>query len=67
MATIYGDPQGLRCLANILQDLADLDQQQIPARNLPVGEGFHLHLMKSRGLANGSLQLDLGRSDIRRP
>lgn len=65
VATLYGDPDGLRNLAAILNDLAALDQQRVPARNLPVGEGFHLHLFESRGLADDSIQLDLGRSDPR--
>ena len=63
--TLYGDPDGFRSLALILNDLADLDQERVPARNLPVGEGYHLHLLESRGLAAGSLKLDLGRSDLR--
>ena len=63
IVTLYGDPDGLRSLAAILNDLASLDQQSVPNSNLPVGEGFHLHLIQSRGLADGSLKLDLGRSD----
>lgn len=65
VATIYGDPVGLRSLASVLTTLADLDQQVVPLRNLPVGEGFHLHLSVDRGLKNGSSQLDLGRLDQR--
>ena len=65
VVTLYGDPEGLRSLAVILNDLASLDQQRVPDRNLPVGEGFHLHLFESRGLTNGSLKLDLGRTDPR--
>jgi hypothetical protein len=65
VVTLYGDPDGLRSLAAILKDLAALDQQHVPSKNLPVGEGFHLHLIESRGLASESLKLDLGRSDPR--
>ena len=65
VATLYGDPEGLRSLATILNDLTALDQQRVPHSNLPVGEGFHLHLLESRGLARGSLKLDLGRTDLR--
>ena len=65
IVTLYGDPDGLRSLAAILNDLAALDQQKVPHSNLAVGEGFHLHLFVSRGLANGSLKLDLGRTDLR--
>ena len=65
ITTIYGDPTGLRSLASALMTLADLNQQEVPFRNLPVGEGFHLHLFQSRGLTEDSCQLDLGRSDPR--
>lgn len=65
IVTLYGDPDGLRSLAKLLNNLATLNQQSVPIRNLPIGEGFHLHLLKSRGLASGSLDLDLGRSDKR--
>ena len=65
VATVYGDPDGLRSLATILNDLAALDQECVPPRNLPVGEGFHLHLFESRGLSDGSMHIDIGRSDPR--
>ena len=65
IVTLYGDPDGLRSFAAILIDLAALDQQRVPFTNLPVGEGFHLHLVESRGLAKDSLKIDLGRSDAR--
>ena len=65
VATIYGAPDGLRSLAAILNVLADLEQQCIPLRNPPVGEGFHQHLTQGHGLAQGSLRLDLGRADPR--
>ena len=65
VATVYGDPDGLRNFATILNDLAALDQERVPPRNLPVGEGFHLHFFESRGLADGSMHIDIGRSDPR--
>ena len=65
VATVYGDPDGLRSLATLLSDLAELDQQSVPFRNLSIGEGFHLHLTESRGLSSGSIRLDIGRSDPR--
>lgn len=66
VATVYGDPDGLRSLAAILNDLASLDQQSVPVSNLPVGEGFHLHLIESNGLSDGSMDFDIGRSDPRK-
>ena len=65
VTTIYGDPDGLQSLAQILLGLAALDQQRVPLSNLPVGEGFHLHLLAARGLLAESHPLDLGRLDAR--
>jgi hypothetical protein len=65
IATVYGDPEGLRSLASILTMLADIDQEKLPLNNLPVGEGYHIHLHDWVGLLEGSLKLDLGRLDER--
>lgn len=39
---IGGDPEGLRSLANLLNWLADVDQESHPT--MPVGEREHVHL-----------------------
>jgi hypothetical protein len=62
---LYGDPEGLRTLAEKLIQLADLEQQQLPAASLPDSEGFHLHLKKDTHLDPLSYDLDLGRLDAK--
>jgi hypothetical protein len=44
VVTIYGDPDGLRWLANVLIAIADTDQRCISDDNLPPDEGFHTDL-----------------------
>jgi len=47
--SICGDPEGLRFLAQLLKDVADVDQTQIPDINCPQGIGTHYHVYKHDG------------------
>ena len=62
---IYGDPLGLKSLALKLSALADLEQTKLSDSQLPIDEGFHLHITKNNGLHKKSLNLDLGRLDAK--
>ncbi len=65
VACVYGDPEGLRSLATLLNKLADLDQKTLGPRNLPDNEGVHVHVTERTGLCAGSGLLDLGRLDAK--
>jgi len=54
---IYGDPLGLKSLALKLSALADLKQTRLSDQQLPVDEGFHLHITPNNGLHKKSLKL----------
>jgi hypothetical protein len=46
---IYDNSKGLRFLAKLLNDIADVDQTQIPDLNCPKGIGTHYHVYKRDG------------------
>ena len=60
---LYGDPDGLRSLAQKLEILASVDQTNLSG--LPLDEGVHVHLTKASGLQSShkSKRLDIGRAD----
>lgn len=58
---INGDPEGLRSLAKVLLDMADLNQEKIP--NLPVGAKEHIHLRPNLELSKSSVEVIVGRLD----
>jgi len=61
---ILGDPEGLRFLAKLLNDIADVDQTKIPDINCPVGTGSHYHIYREDGhLHPKSNELVVGRLD----
>jgi hypothetical protein len=60
---IHGDPEGLRSLATLLLQLADLDQNTIT--DLPIGAREHIHLQPGRGLSNSSERVIIGRLDAK--
>lgn len=60
---IHGDPEGLRSLANLLLELADLDQGTVD--DLPAGEREHVHLRPNIELSKSSVAVIVGRLDAK--
>ena len=60
--SILGDPQGLRYLARLLNQLADVDQEKMC---LPKGEREHIHLHKSEELGGHSWEVQICRADAK--
>ena len=64
---IYGDPKGLRYLARLLNDVADVDQTKVPDMNCPPSEGVHYHLYNHSGFIEPkSDSIVFGRADAKR-
>ena len=63
---IYGDPEGLRSLGELLIAEAELDQLQFPAENLPNGERHHTHLRPGVHIHPQSQEVIIGRLDAKR-
>ena len=63
---IYGDPKGLRYLARLLNDIADIDQSKVPDINCPINDSVHFHLDDHSGRGRihpKSENIILGRAD----
>ncbi|WP_266366931.1 Imm32 family immunity protein [Tellurirhabdus rosea] len=61
---IHGDPEGLKSLANLLIQLADLNQDTI--NDLPIGAREHVHLRPNLELSKSSIEVIVGRLDAKR-
>ena len=61
--TIIGDPKGLRHLAVLLNELANVCQDDI--LELPIGEREHIHLHKSGQLGDHSCEVEICRADAK--
>jgi hypothetical protein len=63
---IYGDPKGLRYLAKLLNDVADVDQSKVLDMNCPPEVGVHYHLYNRSGFIHPkSDSVILGRADAK--
>jgi hypothetical protein len=62
---IHGDPEGLRSFAKLLLDIADLNQEDVNDKHLPVGAREHYHLRPGLELANSSDEVVVGRLDAK--
>lgn len=60
---IYGDPEGLRSLGELLIAEAALNQGQFPEENLPAHERHHTHLRPGVHIHPQSIDLIIGRLD----
>lgn len=60
---IYGTPDGLLQLADLLTAIARVDQTQIADRNCPPGEGMHTTLHGGNEFKGPSVTLNVGRLD----
>ena len=62
IVTIIGDPDGLRYLSELLQALADYDQD---SDNSPKGEREHVHLHSKCQLGKHSCEVEVCRADAK--
>ncbi len=62
---IHGDPKGLRSLAKLLIDIADLNQEEVNEKYLPIGAREHYHLRPNLELSNSSNEVVVGRLDAK--
>jgi hypothetical protein len=62
---IHGDPEGLRSFAKLLIDIADLNQEEVDDKDLPIGAREHYELRPGLELANSSDQVVVGRLDAK--
>jgi hypothetical protein len=60
---IHGDPNGLKSLAKLLINLAELNQENI--NHLPTGARVHIHLRRKIELSNSSDEVIIGRIDAK--
>ena len=60
---IHGDPKGLRSLANQLNYLADLEQEKVEDKYLPLGAREHIQLRPNLELSKSSSETIIGRLD----
>ena len=63
---IHGDPEGLRSLAKILIDLAEINQDLIDDSLLPTGEREHITLSSGIDISNSSDNVTIGRLDAKK-
>ena len=56
---IHGDPEGLKSFAQLLLNLADLDQNKLIT--LPDGAREHIHLIPNADLSKSSVEVIVGR------
>ncbi|WP_210521364.1 Imm32 family immunity protein [Hymenobacter terricola] len=62
---IHGNPEGLKSLAKLLLEIADLNQEKVNDKYLPVGAREHYHLRPGVELANSSVEVIVGRLDAK--
>jgi hypothetical protein len=60
---IHGDSEGLKSLAKQLVDLAELVQEEVEDKYLPIGAREHLHLRPNLELSKSSIETIIGRLD----
>ncbi len=62
---IHGDPEGLKSFAKLLIYIADLNQEDVDEKHLPIGAREHYHLRPKFELANSSDTVVVGRLDAK--
>lgn len=62
---IHGNPAGLRSLAKLLTNIADLNQGEVPEEHLPIGAREHYHLRPKIELSESSNEVIVGRLDAK--
>jgi hypothetical protein len=62
---IHGDPEGLKSLAKLLIEIAELSQEEVEEKYLPAGAREHYHLRPGIELSNSSVHVIVGRLDAK--
>jgi hypothetical protein len=62
---IHGDPKGLKSFAKLLLEIANLNQEEIKDKYLPIGTREHYHLRPGIELSKSSDLVILGRLDAK--
>lgn len=62
---IHGNPEGLKSLAKLLLEIAELNQEEVEDKYLPNGSREHYHLMPNIELSKSSNSVIIGRLDAK--
>ena len=62
---IHGDPEGLKSFAKLLIEIAELNQEKVNDKYLPVDAREHYHLRPNIELAISSVEVIVGRLDAK--
>ena len=62
---IHGNPEGLKSFAKLLLELAELKQEDVEDKYLPVGAREHYHLRPGIELSKSSIEVIVGRLDAK--
>ena len=62
---IHGDPEGLKSFAKLLIEIAELNQEKVEDKYLPIGAREHYSLRPKIELANSSDTVIVGRLDAK--
>lgn len=62
---IHGNPEGLKSLAKLLIEIAELDQEKVKDKYLPIGAREHYHLRPGIELSKSSIEVIVGRLDAK--
>jgi hypothetical protein len=63
--SIHGNPEGLKSLAKLLIEIAELDQEKVDNKYLPIGAREHYHLRPGIELSKSSNEVIVGRLDAK--
>jgi hypothetical protein len=62
---IHGNPEGLKSLAKLLIEIAELNQEKVEDKYLPIGAREHYHLRPNIELSKSSIEVIVGRLDAK--
>ena len=62
---VHGNPEGLKSLAKLLIEIAELNQEKVEDKYLPVGAREHYHLRPGIELSKSSIEVIVGRLDAK--
>lgn len=60
---IHGNPEGLKSFAKLLLEIAELKQEDVEDKYLPIGAREHYHLRPGIELSKSSIEVIVGRLD----